>query len=353
MVHRHFRLPTFILRALATLLVCVADAALAMHVARAQAAIQRGLVADLLANIDHSLETVDVIAFSYDRPLQLYAFLESCARNITDIASMTVIYRTSGERFDRAYERIKEDFDGPTFGHWVMLKQESSPEKSFEFLVKHALGAGTSPYIMFAVDDIIVKNRADLAVCTRTLKKTAAYGFYLRLAPYLHYCYTLDKPQPLPPLVSIGTSITDASILSWSFKDGMYDWAYPHTVDMTIYAKVTVVPTIASLTFNNPNELEGRWHRLSGSVMNRRGLCFDTSVVINIPVNRVQNTYCNRHMDTWSTEHLLELFERDFKLDIASLYGIRNESCHSAYNITFVERNHAHLPPPSPASLQT
>jgi len=41
----------------------------------------------------------DLIVFSYDRPLQLYALLESLESYVTGLAQISVIYRVSRDAF--------------------------------------------------------------------------------------------------------------------------------------------------------------------------------------------------------------------------------------------------------------
>src|SRR5690349_12538039 len=61
--------------------------------------------------------TADVIIFSYDRPLQLYAMLESLYKYTTDINSVAVIYRTSNDHFAQAFNAVALDFPDVIFLH--------------------------------------------------------------------------------------------------------------------------------------------------------------------------------------------------------------------------------------------
>ncbi len=284
--------------------------------------------ATALPNIDPSLTTVDLIIFSFDRPMQLYALLESLNLNITGIESTTVIYRSSHDRFTQAYAQVAQQFPKVRF-----IQQGKQPAHDFKPLLLEAFRSGKSPYICFAVDDIIVKTRADMTAATRAMATTGAYGVYLRLGQHLTQCYSESKAQPVPPLSSI-----ENSILSWTLNDGSHDWHYANTVDMTIYRKKDLIKTFVTMDYANPNKLEGIWARYAHEHLNKKGLCFSDSVVVNIPVNLVQDVCHNRHMNAWSTDQLLEKFNEGLKIDISPLQGIKNESCHIDYSLTFTNR---------------
>lgn len=270
----------------------------------------------------------DLIIFSFDRPLQLYALLESCYYYLQGIANTYVIYRTSNERFSNAYIKVQEQFANVQF-----LKQGADPASDFKPLVMQAFYSGSSQYILFAVDDIIVKNYADLTVCTRALEACGAYGFFLRLAPHLDYCYPLAQPQPLPPLAKV-----DTNTFLWIFEEGQLDWGYPNTVDMTIYRKSDIQNDLQTISFRNPNTLEAKWAGKSDKVLTNKGLCFKESIVVNIPINIVQKDCRNRSMFSWTPEELLDIFEQGGKIDFMSLKGMINKSCHIDYVLKFIQQ---------------
>lgn len=273
-------------------------------------------------------QKVDLIIFSFDRPMQLYALLESCEYYLTGIENIVVIYRSSNERFADGYISVQNRFSKVQF-----LQQGTEPFADFKPLVLRAFYAGASAYVLFAVDDIIVKNSADLTVCTRTLEEQCAYGFYLRLATHIDYCYAENQPQAIPHLKPV-----NENILSWIFAEGQLDWHYPNTVDMTIYRKSNIEKELKNICFKNPNTLEAAWAARGHQVMNCKGLCFNNSIVVNIPINIVQSDYQNRCIRSYTPEQLLELFEKGYRLDFLDLKGVKNKSCHMDYELKFVLR---------------
>src|SRR5207248_451809 len=104
-----------------------------------------------------------------------------------------------------------------------------NPRSDFKEKTLKAVFESPNPYILFAVDDIVVKDHVNLTTCIKELEKTGGYGFFLHLGKNLRHCYTLNQPQALPPLIPI-----QSTIHAWQFKQGSYDWAYPNSLDMTI-----------------------------------------------------------------------------------------------------------------------
>lgn len=274
------------------------------------------------------IKAADFVIFSYDRPIQLYALLESTEQYLKGIEHITVLYRASNSRFEQSYQEVYKQFPTVNF-----LQQGTNPRQDFKPLFLQACNAGTSNYILFAPDDIIVKNHADLDCCAQVLQTHGAYAFFLRLGTHLNYNYPHKKHSPLPPL-----QLIDTDLYSWTLCNGTFDWGYPNNVDMTLYRKDTIMHDLSNLSYINPNTLEAAWAGIAGRMLHKTGLCFEHSIVVNIPVNRVQNDYQNNFMNSWNTLELLELFEAGKKIDIQPLSGILNTSSHMEYELTFIQR---------------
>lgn len=271
------------------------------------------------------LEKADLLVFSYDRPLQLYAFLESLQHYVTGLSSIFVIYRGSDDRYQNAYLDLQK-----TFGQIQWIRQSDTPHKDFKPLVLQALKNGSAPYILFAVDDIIVKDFVDVSQCAQLMEKTGAYGFYLRLGSHVQYCYMMDQPQKIPPHLPLASNI-----LAWDFRAAEHDWAFANTLDMTVYRKEDIMPFFEKLSYKHPNRLEQSWasHRSENSI----GLCFETSKVVNLPLNLVNPSDC-RHSHFMTAEELLVKWNEGVKLDIHPLFQIENASPHMDYIPDFVAR---------------
>ena len=267
----------------------------------------------------------DLVIFSYNRPMQLYALLESTAQFVTGLQQISVIYRADGETFARGYEKVSEAFGSVRF-----IRQLNPPKDFSTLLFETAFAAESAPYILFAVDDILIKDPIDLRECARSLEKTGAYGFYLAHGLHLTTCFMQDRPQAIPPHLSI-----DREIFAWQFKTGQADWNYPNSLDMVLYRKTDVEKDLRALTFHTPNTLEEAWAKISKK--KQVGLFYTRSRSLNIPLNLV-NLSSNRHLHSYTTEELQQKFEAGLKIDLTPFLHIENPSKHHAAEISFVKR---------------
>lgn len=282
-----------------------------------------------LSNDCVAQKSSDLIIFSYDRPMQLYALLESIEKYVYGLNDTYVIYRASSDQYEEAYKIIFE-----RFRHIHFYRQSSQPKKDFKDLTMQVISKLASDYVMFAVDDIIVIDFVDLSLCIALIEILQAYGVYLRLGTHLTYCYTMQQPQPVPKFDYI---LEDICI--WQFEDGILDWKYPNTVDMTVYRKQDVMEALKPLTFFAPNSLEGSWAAHASKVLKKKGIFFEHTKIINIPLNRVQQECPNINMEAYDTHTLLEFFMNGLKIDIAPLFRINNNAAHMAYMPSFIPRS--------------
>jgi hypothetical protein len=270
----------------------------------------------------------DLVIFSFNRPLQLYAFLESIEKYVTGVNRASVIYRAD-DAYEVGYQIVKDRFADVTY-----LRQGSNPRADFKPLTLDAsFNQSNVPYIIYGVDDIVVKDYVDLNDCARLLEQHQAYAFYLRLGRNLTYCYSMSQQQPLPPLVEV-----ESGVFQWVFRQGTGDWGYPHSVDMTLIRKADVYHHYTTMDYHAPNPLEGRWSMVAGGIMHRNGLCYDQSKIVNFPLNRVQNDCHNRHMDSYSPQELLDIFLAGQKMDIAPIFQMNNSGAHTEHEPTFIEQ---------------
>lgn len=271
-------------------------------------------------------KSADLVVFSYDRPMQLYAFLESMEAFAQNVGVCSVVYRSSNAEYSQGYAVVMQRFPKVKF----LLQSEDNPKENFKPLVMQAIYETPSEYVVFAVDDILLKDEFDLGVCTRAMEETGAYGFFLRLGRHTDFSYMLNKEQGVPPSIEI-----EPGVFAWQFEKGEIDWKYPNCLDMTVYKKEEIRPRLEKLRFSNPNNFECNW--MQKVDFKKVGLYFEHSKMVNIPLNLV-NISGNRHMHSYSTQELLEKFQAGFKIDIRPLERIENRSTHIDYNIEFVKR---------------
>lgn len=240
---------------------------------------------------------------------------------------VSIVYRTSNNDFEKAYNEVKNKFQ-----NYIFHKQGNHPEIDFKLLTMKSTFESPNDYVMFAVDDIIIKDFVDLSQCIDALQETKAYGFYLRLGKNITECQVLNIKTPVPKFYYF-----KENIYSYKFSDGQGDWGYPNTVDMTIYKKNNIKKAFEKIPyFYNPTYLEGWW--ASFADLNQYGLFFEESKIVNIPLNIVTKHANNKNMNI-SILELLNKFNKSLKIDITKFYKIANNAPHMEYTTEFIKRD--------------
>ena len=288
-----------------------------------------GLFFALSAKANQTIEQADLIVFSYDRPLQLTALLESVALHVTGIKDVFIEYRSSNETYEEAYQQVKKEFSKAIF----VRQDNSTVSTNFKPILCDIVERQTTQkYIVFATDDIVVCNTINISDCIRHLRTTKALGFYLRLGKNItHHYIQNNKKIPHPHFER-----TENSVLKWPFKQSKNPWGYHHTVDMTIYEKLYILPAIKSLAYKAPNTFEGKWNQLAPK--KPFGLCYEHSKIVNFPLNLVQDECNNKHTNALSPEVLLKLFQNGGRMNIMALIGHKNNSVHDDFLPSFINQ---------------
>lgn len=267
-----------------------------------------------------------ILAYSKDRPQQLYAFLESSYRFLRGDYEITIVCATSKEDYKKGYHVVEKSFPQATF-LYQRVASELKP------LTLKVLFESKGDYCMLAVDDIIVKNYVDLNECVSLLEQTNAFGFYLRLGKNITECYSMNTVSGLPPL-----KMVKPGIFTWQFSSGKGEWRYIGTFDMTLYRKKDLWQPMTQLEYSVPNACEAAWQNFTNP--RRFGLCFEQSKIVNIPMNLVQSyAKGNRNMGIYRPEDLLKRFMNCYKIDILPIGKIRNTAPHMEYKPRFIKRS--------------
>ena len=268
-------------------------------------------------------EHVDVVVFSYNRPLQLYAFLESARTNIQNLHRLYVIYRVDNEHYEEGYGKVKKDFSDV-----IYIKQTFEPpyEDFAPLVLKAAFDnqLSTARYIAFALDDNVVRDTIDMKEAVSLMKQTGAYGFYFRLGSHVNEC-----PEKAIPIQD--------NVFAWQFSIGEGEWACPNSVNMTLFKKEEIYPYFLCMKFHNPNILQELWNEHAD--LSRVGLYYTRSKVVNLPLNIVMaNEWINEKMTNISTKDLLTFFDQGLKMDIEPLNQIDNSEVEISYEPEFIKR---------------
>jgi len=274
-----------------------------------------------------AMDLLNVIIFSKDRAAQLDALLRSIREQVEGWEKRslwTVVFTTSAPEFARGYEIVRAEHRSVA----LEFIDERSRSGGFKSIVvetmqrqHHANGA---PWCMFLVDDMIFKTlwSLDGGKPMRRLKADPrVLCLSLRMCRRYDYCYP-ERRSVKPPFMAL--------FGRWNWCKERGDWGYPMSVDGHIFRYDDIFPLVQRIEFKRPNTFE---IELSRNCIKTRPLmtCYAESVVVNVPVNRVQNEYKNRAGDKcgMSAEELNASFLEGKRVNLAPIYALtQNRSCH-------------------------
>ncbi len=275
-------------------------------------------------------ENLNIIICSKNRPMQLYALLESLTTytNI-DPKNVFIVFKVdeSNEDYITAMNVVFDKFQNINY-----LK-----ETIFESQIKNILNSMcTKKYTMFMMDDQLIKDKIDFNECIQFAETNNAFCFSLRLGLNTTQCYPVNCEQGLPK-----DFIEKDNCILWDYTKGKLDWNYPISLDTHIMSTNLWRQMINHIGFNNPNTLEAN---LQLFMNNLPLLCaaYKESKSVNIPMNKVQSVFNNRFSndsDLSESNLLIKFVKESLKIDVqATVYGKQTNAAHTELPIVLVER---------------
>lgn len=207
---------------------------------------------------------IDLIIFSKDRALQLEGLLSSLKENCKIFNKIVIIYDYSNKEYEEAYTKLMSEH--PVL--WLF------GDISFKERVLFAFGE--SEYTCFMVDDLIVYRKLQW-------KKEDASQFIVseifsfRLGNNIRH--SLFELQP--------NDVETIHTFDWT-KQSKY-WGYPLSVDGHVFKTEYIKSIVKGINFDNPNKLEAHFQSFIPQAPKYMS-CFNQSVVVSLPINRVSNT---------------------------------------------------------------
>jgi len=133
----------------------------------------------------------------------------------------------------------------------------------------------------------------------------------------------MNSPQPVP------TGNTQGEFFIWQWVNSQFDWNYMFSVDGHVFRKSEIYSWISHLDFSNPNTLEASMQEIPKTfALQPLGFCHIISRLLNIPMNRVQNTFINRCENISHTD-LNDAYLEGERLDSGQYQGNLNRGCHT------------------------
>jgi len=231
--------------------------------------------------------------------------------------NITILYTSSNEYFEKGYHRLKKEHAGNI---------NFINEKNFKEDMLVAINA-SHDYTIFFVDDIVWKEPFSIN-CNEMimLKQDSTIScLSLRLDPGLNYCYALDIEMKPP-------EFDDENCWQWKGEDG--DFGYPMSVDGHIFRTADIYPLLCELSYQNPNSLEGTL--ANHPVDRKKMICLERAPIFNLPINKVQKCYKNRH-GSISADSLNKLFLSKQRISMENLIGFNNNACHQEVDVTLTK----------------
>lgn len=266
------------------------------------------------------MNNLNIIVFSKDRSSQLELFLRSMKYYFKEFDQhiINVLYTYSSKNFKEGYDKLFTIHNDKNINYI----------NETEVFKRHVISLlnPNNPHTIFFVDDIIFKNPFTLD-CKQFKLFTLnddILTLSLRLHPNLTYCYAA-RHHMIPP------NFDSNLIFNWNNTTG--DYNYPMSLDGHFFRTNDIIPIIKVLNFNNPNSFESVF---SMYPLNRpKMICFEDSIIINNPINKVQNFNNNVHGDI-SADYLNDKFLEGYIIDFDDFKGVKNISCHKEIDIKLI-----------------
>ena len=265
---------------------------------------------------------ITAIIFSKNRPLQLYALLESMRKHTNmPLCDVNVLYRADHD-FIIPMEVLKTSFPEVSF----------HTEHNFKSQVE-SLVSSAKKHIVFFTDDDVFKDNVDfVGPCFILHNNPHVICFSLRLGKHLTYCYSTQSPQTVPQ------GITREPFFFWQWKNASWDWNYVFSVDGHVFRKTDTETALKMIDgWKSPNTFEGMLSHLHPRLPHPEMACYTTSCLFNIPHNKVQ-TEINNEFGGGSEYEFLDIWNDGKKIDVSTFHKIKNVSAHQLVQVSFVPK---------------
>ena len=235
-------------------------------------------------------QKADVLIFSEDSPLHLYACLESLHAKAQDVNDIYVIYQSHDYELSRAYLNLKNEFVNVTF--MDVCDYPGSDFKSFlaKALANHRYGA---PYLLITDDHYVFDQTLKFHECSAVLGKIHADYFFLLIDENV-------LAPPLPEAIEVG-----AGIYAWQ----MGEEGQKQSPLMSIVRKEVLANAISSSDIKDVAGFEHFWKRQLPS----------HSVALFYEEKKVLPLKCTREPTLTQKKDWGHKFIEGYKIDIPSL----------------------------------
>jgi hypothetical protein len=263
---------------------------------------------------------MNIIIFSKNRGAQLELLIRSMKKFFKDFSefNIKILYKFTSLEFEKGYDKLKNLHKDEN----IIWKQDTDFQKCLTDLFDK-----TEKYSVFFVDDIVFKE--PFSIKDEKFKYFETHGDILclsmRLHPRLTYCYPANVNMTPP-------DFKDNNVFLWKGQSG--DYGYSMSLDGHIFRSKDIYFYILNMQYDGPNSLEAKM--AVSPLFHPKMICYDKSIIVNNPVNKVQQWNNNLHGKI-TAEFLNEQFLSGKKIDLSPFEGFENTSCHQEIPINFIE----------------
>lgn len=238
----------------------------------------------------------EIVLFSKDRAMQLHALLSSYFHFVSNTAPIHVLYTCSSPAHQASYDELAEMFSSKSVN---FIK-----EVGFKDQLITILGSIRTSKMLFMTDDALFIDAFDLEEFTRFDTRNTVPS--LSKGYDLTYCFAFDKMQDLPDFLTLSDLSKTELAWHWKSASDSPDWAYPLSVDGSLFSTYEILQIIKATDFKAPNSLESNLQEYLPLFINRLGICYNKVKYVNVPCNIVQKEWVNNSTNAMDVELLLK-----------------------------------------------
>lgn len=256
------------------------------------------------------------IIFSRNRAAQLDLLLRS-----RPLHHPVVLYRADTDEYQKGYETCQRT-------HRAVFIRETDFQNQFEMLL-----AGADRYVMLLCDDDVFYRRNIQQLPEAVLEANHdLIAFSTRLGENTVYCYPLNKHQN-PPIAQLKVFYK-----TWDWRVAEHDFAYPGSIDGTVF-RTNQLMMMLQKDYENPNQLEETIMTGCRSYGLPKLASYVESILVGMPINRVNDSHPNRCENFISAEELNEKYLNGERISLSTIELEKVNAAHTPFKLKWLTKN--------------
>jgi len=273
------------------------------------------------------LPGISSIVFSKDRAMQLHLTLESLNNAIDIRIIVFVLYRATSKEDIDSYRELIQLSDYKNLD--ICFIQEIGDFK--DELLKIIEQIKTDKLFFLTDDNVFIRKwKASEISNINAYKNILSLRHGLNITYSYHLRRNISKPDITPVKDIYG-------LHQFNWFDGSGEWSDPMSVDGHLYPTEGIYNISLVSNFKAPNTYEAAL-KTYFDVFTQMGICYPSSVIVNLPINLVQSEVKNKSGGI-SSKYLLRKWQKGFKIDLAQFENMDVTSTHEEFQLSFVQRN--------------